>query len=336
MRRQNDFAVGLVVLASAIAVTGLALFLSRAQLGPRRAAVIARLRDVGGAKVGSPVVIRGVPAGQISAIELNERDGWVQVRITLEKGVSLPRDPVLILSEASMFGQWEATLQERSAAPPNPDVQEQLDDPGASRGGAIPGATLPDLGQLAVVAGRIAGDVEVVAKRFGTAFNDTAARELRKTIQNINTLSGTLNSAVGRQSKNMDELAGQLRATVASIDTAAEALQHTAERVDSATAKGEIRTLVTNLNAASADLRDMAAQLRKSASSLTRTATSFESMVGHTDSVMVKIDRGQGTLGLMVNDPRLYRDADSLLVMLRALAADMKAHPSRYVNVKVF
>ena len=336
MKRQNDFAVGLVVLAAAIAITGMALFLSRAQLGPRRQAVTARLRDVGGAKVGSPVVIRGVEAGRISAIELNERDGWVQVRITLAKGVSLPRDPVLILSEASMFGQWEATLQERSAAPPNPDVQQQLDDPGASRGGAIPGATLPDIGQLAVVAGRIAGDVEVVAKRFGTAFNDTAARELRRTIQNVNTLTGTLNSAVERQSKNLDQIAAQLRATVASIDTAAEAVQHTAMRVDSSTANGQVKQLVTNLNAAAEDLRDMAAQLRKSASSLTRTATSFESMVGHTDSVMVKVDRGQGTLGLMVNDPRLYKDADSLLVVLRALAADLKKNPSRYVNVKVF
>jgi phospholipid/cholesterol/gamma-HCH transport system substrate-binding protein len=97
-----------------------------------------------------------------------------------------------------------------------------------------------------------------------------------------------------------------------------------------------VKELVTNLNLASADLREMAAQLRKSASSVTRTASSFESMVGHTDSVMVKIDRGQGTLGLIVNDARLYRDADSLLVTLRALAADLKAHPSRYVNVKVF
>ena len=45
---------------------------------------------------------------------------------------------------------------------------------------------------------------------------------------------------------------------------------------------------------------------------------------------MAKINRGQGSLGLMVNDPSLYRNADSLLVTMRSLIADVKARPSRY------
>jgi hypothetical protein len=38
----------------------------------------------------------------------------------------------------------------------------------------------------------------------------------------------------------------------------------------------------------------------------------------------------------MLNDPSLYRNADSLLVTMRSLVADVKARPSRYVNVKIF
>ena len=96
--------------------------------------------------------------------------------------------------------------------------------------------------------------------------------------------------------------------------------------------------MVTNLRAASEDLREMAAQLKASATSVNvqRTARASSRDGSHTDSVMVKINRGQGTLGLLVNDPALYRNADSLFVALRALAADVKAHPSRYVNVKIF
>ena len=184
MKRQDDFVVGLVVIIAVIVVTGMALWLSRAQLGGRRDIVISRMREVGGAKVGSPVVIRGVEAGHITAFTLDEKDGWVIVKVALDKGMTLPPDPVLLLSEASMFGQWQATLQQRSTAPPNSEVQAQLDDPGARRGGAIPGAVLPGLGDLSVVAGRIAGDVEAVAHRFGTAFSDSAARELRATIKN--------------------------------------------------------------------------------------------------------------------------------------------------------
>jgi phospholipid/cholesterol/gamma-HCH transport system substrate-binding protein len=336
MKRRDDFAVGIVVIVAVVAVTALALFLSQTQFGGHRLGVTARMRDVGGTKVGSPVVIRGVQAGRVNAIALDEADGWVQVHITLDKGVTLPRDPVLILSEASMFGAWQAMLEERSTAPVNAEVQQQLDDPEARRNGAIPGATLPDIGQLTVVAGRIAGDVEQVAQRFRTAFNDSAALELRATIRNINALSTTLRSTVGTQSKNLDLIGAQLRTTVSSINAAADAIQATALRVDSSTSKGQIKELVTNAHAASEDLRAMAAQLRQSAGSLAHTTAGFETMVGHADSVMVKLNSGQGTLGLLLNDPRLFRDTDSLVVSMRSLVADVKAHPSRYVNVKVF
>jgi phospholipid/cholesterol/gamma-HCH transport system substrate-binding protein len=336
MKRQDDFVVGLVVIAAVIVVTGMALWLSRAQLGGRRDVVISRMREVGGAKVGSPVVIRGVEAGHISAITLDEKDGWVIVKVALDKGISLPRDPVLTLSEASLFGQWQATLEQRSAAPPNTEVQAQLDDPGARRNGAIPGAVLPGLGDLSVVAGRIAGDVEAVSKRFGTAFSDSAARELRATIKNINTLSTTLNGTVGRASGNIDKLSAHLDTTIQTIHRAADAIDRTASRIDSSTSSGQLKELVTNARAASEDLREMASRLKKSAGAIDTTSRSLSSTLGRIDSVMAKINRGQGSLGLMVNDPSLYRNADSLLVTMRALAADVKAHPTRYVNVKIF
>jgi len=336
MKRQNDFLVGLVVIVAVVGVTGMALWLSRAHFGPRREAIFARLREVGGGKVGTPVVIRGVEAGRVTAIVLDEKDGFVQVRITLDEGMSLPPHPVLLLSEASMFGEWQATLSPRESAPPNSDVQAQLDDPGARKGGAIPGAVLPGIGQLSVVAGRIASDVEAVAHRFGTAFSDSAARELRAAIGNISDLTTTMNSTVGKQSKNLDLLAAQLKTTIGSISSAAEAIDRTAVRIDSSTGKGQIKEMVTNLRAASEDLRAMAAQLKAGSANVQRTAETFEAAMSHTDSVMVKINRGQGSLGLLVNDPSLYRNTDSLVITLRNLAADVKAHPSRYVNVKIF
>ncbi|HUO51668.1 MAG TPA: MlaD family protein [Gemmatimonadaceae bacterium] len=336
MKRQDDFLVGLVVILAIAAVTALALFLSHAQLGASRRTVLARTREVGGIQVGSPVVIRGVEAGRITGIILNEKDGWVEVRVTLDRGMTLPVDPVLLFSEASLFGKWQATLQTRSTAPENSDVRAQLDDPAARKDGAIPGAVLPGVADLTVVAGRIATDVETVARRFGTAFSDSAARELRLAIRNIEILTETLNSSVGKQSKNLDKISGQLGTAITSIESAAGAIERTTGRLDSATARGEVKDVITNVRAASEDLKEMAAQLRKSASSLSRTTASFESMVSHVDSVAVKVNRGQGSLGLLVNDPSLYRDTDSLMVALRALAVDVKARPSRYVNVKIF
>jgi phospholipid/cholesterol/gamma-HCH transport system substrate-binding protein len=38
----------------------------------------------------------------------------------------------------------------------------------------------------------------------------------------------------------------------------------------------------------------------------------------------------------MVNDPALYQQSDSLVRELRALVADVKKNPKRYINVRVF
>jgi phospholipid/cholesterol/gamma-HCH transport system substrate-binding protein len=53
-------------------------------------------------------------------------------------------------------------------------------------------------------------------------------------------------------------------------------------------------------------------------------------------SVAGKVDRGDGTLGKLVNDPKLYEEAKQTMAELKTLIADIKANPKKYLNVKVF
>jgi len=54
------------------------------------------------------------------------------------------------------------------------------------------------------------------------------------------------------------------------------------------------------------------------------------------DSVLTKINRGQGTLGLLLNDPSMYRRTDSVLTELRSLVADLRNNPKKYISVRLF
>lgn len=334
MKRSDDFVVGLAVLGAAGAILALSLFLGHARLGQDHRELLARFRDVGNAKVGNSVVIRGVQAGRIQAIELAD-GGWVHVRMSLDRDVRLPEDPVVILNESSMFGEWQATVMERSAAPANRDVRQQLADADGQRK-ELPGARLPDLAQLTAVAGRIAGDVSTVAERFQVAFDDRAARELRESIRNFSVLSAELARTVRLQSRGLERLSNDVHATVASVHTTADALRRTTERVDSATDSGAVREIVANVGEASADLRETSRELRDVSRALAASQSRLASVLAHTDSVMTKIDHGDGSLGLLVNDPGLYHHSDSLVVQMRELVAEIKAHPKRYISLKVF
>jgi hypothetical protein len=77
------------------------------------------------------------------------------------------------------------------------------------------------------------------------------------------------------------------------------------------------------------ELRSFTARDSYSRVAVDRALARMDTLVGRTTA-------GQGTIGQAMRDPSLYANADSLLIELRALVADFKANPRRYVNVRIF
>jgi phospholipid/cholesterol/gamma-HCH transport system substrate-binding protein len=333
-QRSNDFMLGAVILGAIALVIGVSLFLREADIGTRRNRVVARFSDVGQVQVGNAVVIRGVKSGKVEAIELDE-NGWVQVRLSLNGDVQLPRDPVVLLGASSLFGEWQATVLERGAVPNNRDVAAAITAASGQKG-TLAGAVLPDVAQLTTVAGGIAGDVASVAQRFQVAFNDSAARELRASIRSVSLLSADLARTVRVQSRHLDTVSVDVRAGAADLSRAAESFLAVVSRLDTATSAGQVRHIVSESEKAAAQVREASARLNQITQSLERTESHLRGVMARADSVLLKVDRGQGTLGLLVNDPRLYQNTDSLLRELRALLADVQKQPKRYFGVKIF
>jgi len=320
-----------VVIAAVIAPV---LWVRQADVGQRQQRIVARFHDVGNARVGNAAVIRGVRGGHIDAIELAPA-GWVHVRMTIDRDVQLPRDPVVLLNESSLFGDWQATIDERSSLPHDETVRRQIIE--ASGGGSVlPGATLPGIGKLTAVAGQIAGDVANVAGRVEVAFDEQAARELRGSIRNVADLSTILSRTVRSHASDLDTVSNQLRAAVLSLNHTTAATQRFVARIDSSASSGEVRQFVNDMSAAAAELRLTTSQIHELSSRLAKSQTRLDSFLASGDSVLMKVNAGHGTLGLLVNDPSFYRRSDSLVLELRGLVADIKANPKKYVTVHVF
>src|SRR5207249_3652998 len=162
MKRENEFAVGVVVIAAFAVVVAGALWLSGAHLGRTEAVYTARFRTVGGLGAGDPVVLRGVRVGRVEAIRLAPGN-WVEADLKIYAGVTPPATPAVIAASASLFGEWAATLISRDPPPADPNVRQALAEAQAAGGGKWPGATLPDIGQLTAQASRIATDIATVA-----------------------------------------------------------------------------------------------------------------------------------------------------------------------------
>jgi phospholipid/cholesterol/gamma-HCH transport system substrate-binding protein len=334
MKRTNDFLVGATVLGIIGLVTAALIWINQSEVGQRRHRLTARFHDVGNARVGNVAVIRGVRGGRIEAIELAP-GGWVHVRMALDPGVELPRDPIVLLNESSLFGEWQATIDERASQPRDETVRAQIRD--ASGGGAVvPGATLPGIGKLTAVAGEIAGDVASVANRVEVAFDDQAARELRGSIRNISELSSVLAHTVRGHASDLDSLSGQLRLAVGSLNRTAATVERMAQDVDTSSMRGQVHKIVDDAAASSAELRLASRQIRDLSERFAKSQVRLDAFLANGDSVLAKINRGQGSLGMLVNDPSLYRSSDSVMVQLKALIADIKANPKKYVSIRIF
>jgi phospholipid/cholesterol/gamma-HCH transport system substrate-binding protein len=333
-KRTSDFAVGLSVISiTALLIAG-TLWLKQADLGGRTRHLTARARDVGGVALGNPVVIRGVRAGRVESIALGDND-WVVLKLALDRTVDIPRDPVVLLAAASLFGEWQATVMSRDGVPADRVLRAALDE---ARAGSdtVAGAVLPDIAQLTAVAGRISGDVAKVAERVEIAFDDAAARELRESIRNFAQLSGDLARTVNVQSKNLDKISANVQTGLATINDAAARLSTFSSRVDSATRRGELQMIVNNSQTAAREMVTAAQQLRELTARLDRTEANLTQAVARADSIFAKANSRSGTLGLILNDPALYQQSDSLVRELRALVSDVKKHPKRYINMRMF
>ena len=109
-----------------------------------------------------------------------------------------------------------------------------------------------------------------------------------------------------------------------------------ATRIDSSSSSGQIKQIVDDMTHAASELRRATAQVRVMSEQLSRTQGRLDSFLTNGDSVLVKLNTGQGSLGLMLNDPSLYRNGDSLLVQMRALVTEVRTNPKKFVSVRIF
>ncbi len=335
MKRGNEFAVGVVVIGAFALIVAGALWLSGAAIGRAESLYTARFRTVGGLGVGKPVVLRGVRVGRVEEIRLASGN-WVEADLRVYQDIALPPRPAVIAASASLFGEWAATLISLDQPPDDPNIRQQLQEAASAGGGRWPGATLPDVGQLTAQAGRIAGDIAAVAGRFRTAFDSQAASDLQRSIRDFANMADRLAAVTAEQTDVMRAIGSNLERGSEHVAQAAGDFAATASRMDSATAEGQVTSVMENAAAASGDLRAAATDLRSLLAAAQRNQESMVRILVGADTVMTRIVNRSGSLGLLVGDSTLYQEATLTLIQLRQLLADIQANPRKYFTFSVF
>jgi phospholipid/cholesterol/gamma-HCH transport system substrate-binding protein len=67
-----------------------------------------------------------------------------------------------------------------------------------------------------------------------------------------------------------------------------------------------------------------------------QTMDSVQASVNQLNAILYKVNHNNGTLGLLMNDRKLYDNLRNTALGLEILVDDIKVHPKRYVNISVF
>lgn len=108
-----------------------------------------------------------------------------------------------------------------------------------------------------------------------------------------------------------------------------------------------LRTTMDNFGAASRTARSLTTgreeQLKKAVDDFAAAAEKMDRLAGRLDSLRAsiasvtgKVDRGDGTLGKLVNDQRLYDDLNTSVHSLKTLVEDIKKNPKKYIHLSIF
>jgi phospholipid/cholesterol/gamma-HCH transport system substrate-binding protein len=69
---------------------------------------------------------------------------------------------------------------------------------------------------------------------------------------------------------------------------------------------------------------------------LEKTLSKIQATVDNLNQTLARINKGEGTAGMLINDPKLYTNLSSATNSLNVLLQDLRLHPKRYINVSVF
>ena len=329
MKRRDEVLVGTVILLGIVLIIWGTIWLKGTGFGKEQTEVRARVLEAGQLLKGGRVKLRGVGIGRVEEIALEAGSRGVLITMSIDRNITLPEDPVALLSPESMFGDWQVQIFPRSSFPQYPYAESP--DPRV-----LPGYSLPDISRLTAVADQIAGNLANLSARFEEAFTVETARNVRDAIANIQKVSEQLTSLISRQNQNADEVAGSLAETSATLGDAAATAQRAFAQFEAAVGGGKLAGIVSNVQKTTATTDSLSRVLLQTTQDLRVAAASADTTFRAIGAIAQGVNRGEGTLGKLMRDTAMYFRFIETNAEVQALLRDMRANPRRYINLTIF
>lgn len=294
---RKEVVIGLCVIAAlAILFFGIN-FLKGVNLFRAANYYYATYTNVEGLAISAPVTINGYKVGQVREINYQfDNPGHVVVELSLDKNLRVPAGSQARLT-TDLLGTASIVLSMADATAFH------------AVGDTITGVNTPGL--MGNVTEKLLPSVEAVFPKIDTL------------ISNLNAITG--NPALHSSISRLDAITADLAKSSQSLSRML---------ADLGPATRNIRSIASNVDTITGNFSEISSQL--SQARIDSIIADLEKTTANIHTLSRQFNDPNSTVGLLTQDPALYNNLNNTVVSLDSLFTDIKAHPKRYINIKVF
>ena len=264
--------------------------------------------DVGSLHESANVSLNGYDIGKVTDIELlSTNPVRICAEILITEKLDIPRDSKFEVLQKDLLGGMVVNLHLGSSS--------DLAHRGDTLGCYLVGGMLDGVGDMVAQLQSIVASVDTIGQNLKLAFRSedslNGGTMIKNTLENLEHTTADLSKLLADNGGKVNNVVSQLDMLSKTLGEAApkiDAIIANVDNISDSLAKANIRMLVNNA----------------------------QSTVDKANALIAGVNSGQGTVGQLMQNDSLYKSLNNTIESLDLLVKDLKANPSKYINVTIF
>lgn len=307
MKISNETKIGALTSISIVLLILGFNFLKGKDLFSHSKKIYAVFHNVDGLELSNAVSIKGLNVGSVYAIKATDKniDG-ILVTISMKQDVNIPKNSIAFI-DAGIINSSNIVIKKGDA----PEYLQDEDTLMTTEKGGILSEVQGSLSPVMKSLSSTLGSLDSLIQAVGSMFNPAVKNNFTTIFANLARSSASLQIM-------LNDRTGSLARSMVHLDSFTNNLASNNQRITGT---------LDNLEKTTGKLAN---------ARIDETLQSAQEAMNSLKDAINKINSTNGTMGLLLNDKKLYQNLENTTRSLNILLDDFRMHPKRYVNISVF
>ena len=313
MNISNETKVGSLTAISIVLLILGFNFLKGRNLTVKSMRFYAVFENIEGLTSSNAVVINGKQVGTVYSTDGGEDMRKITVALTINQLINIPDNSIAVITP-SVLGvtSMEIRLGNSKVYKKEGDTLASI----ASKG--MLADAFQKVDPVLLVVSNMIRSLDTVLVTVNSVFDTNTKNNIKSVMANLNNTTASLAISSASLQAILNTQSGALAKTLNNVSDITGTLKNSDKKID--------QTL-TNLETTTSKLSKL---------DLEKTLTTINATISDLKNTIEKVNSDKGSIGLLINDPKLYNNLSATSNKLNLLLDDVRVHPKRYINVSVF